>query len=143
MIVFEKSTPRNFVASRSPCRSVSTSPRHLHTGSTQGTPLVSEFRPSGRISRRIARSCLPYEQMHGPTGPSSVRPVAVAPDVENHGSGCSSRFRPGEAGRTPSSGVRHSPRARAQLHRSQRPFASRFGLVKRSGMCLLWPIARS
>ena len=142
MIVFGKSTHRNFGVSRSPCRSVSTSPRHLHTGSAQGRPLVSESRPSGRISRRIVRFCSPYGQMHGPTGPSSVRPVVIAPDAENHGSGCSSRSHLGATGRTPSSGVCHSPRARAQLPQSQRPFASRCGLAKWSDRCPLWPSAR-
>ncbi len=143
MTVFGKSTPRSFGASRSPCRSVSTSPRHLHTGSAQDTRLVSESRPSGRVSRRIAQSCSPCGQMHGPTGPSSVRPPAIAPDAENHGSGCSSRSHRGVAGRTPSSGVCRAPRARAQLRQSRRPFASRCGLAKWSGTTLLWPSARS
>jgi len=143
MIVFGKSTPQSLGASRSPYRSVLTSPRHLHTGSAQGTPLVSESRPFGRISRRIARFCSPYGQMHGPTGPSSVRPPAIAPDAENHESDYSSHSHLGATGRTPSSGGRHFPRARAQLHQSQRPFASRCGLAKWSDRCLLSPSARS
>lgn len=87
MIVFGQSAPRRFGALRSPYHSISTSPRHLHTGSTRDTPLVSESRPSGRVLRRIARLGSPSRHIHGPTGPSSVRPVAVAPDAENRGSG--------------------------------------------------------
>jgi hypothetical protein len=39
--------------------------------------------------------------------------------------------------------VRRSHRAGVQLHRWQRPFASRFGLAKWSGTSPLWPIAGS
>lgn len=143
MIVFEKSTPRSLGASRSPCHSVLTSPRHLHRDSAQDTLLVCESHPFSRIPRRIPQSGSPYEQIHGSIGPSSVRLPAIEPDAENHGSGCSSRLYPDGAERTPSSGVRQSHRARVRPHRSQRPFASRFGLTKWSDTSLLWPIAAS